>query len=133
LKERVDRATADLTLAKHLEKIRLKGGSLVGGYLLWTEVDPQYAAAFRDAFRDVLKEDPAVVAQSLSTSGVRLELLAALDDWAVRTGDPVRQEWCLNVARHLDSERMIGDPARVNRQVARRPHSERPRRALSSR
>jgi tetratricopeptide (TPR) repeat protein len=75
---------------------------VIGGYLIWTEADPQYAAAFRDAFGDVLKETPAAVAGRLSESGVRLELLAALDDWAVRSGDPVRQEWCLDVARRLD-------------------------------
>jgi tetratricopeptide (TPR) repeat protein len=98
----VDHVAADLALAKRLERIRLKGGNVIGGYLIWTEADPQYAAAFRDAFGDVLEEAPAAVAGRLSKSGVRHELLAALDDWAVRTVNQPRQAWCLSVARQLD-------------------------------
>ncbi len=77
------------------------------------ETDRQYEAAFRAAGLGGPGDEPAEVGRRVATSGVREQLVAALDDWAV-VAPKERREWALQVARVADPDALrdrLRDPA----------------------
>jgi tetratricopeptide (TPR) repeat protein len=83
---RVEQLLRDLDMLKRLEKARLQpaasspeGYDFAGG-------DRLYAEAFRAYGIDVAFPDPEEAAEKIRTSGIRTQLVAALDDWAFLLG-----------------------------------------------
>jgi serine/threonine-protein kinase len=104
LRQRVQQATADLALVDHLEDIRLRRATIVDGRFDSRGAERDYAATFRDAGLGTEGEEPATVAARLRASAVADPLVAALDDWAMLTGDAKRRGWLLETARRADPD-----------------------------
>jgi serine/threonine-protein kinase len=123
LRGQVQQALADTGLAKRLDAVRQRELSEVSGGK-WDSAGAQreYAAALQEAGLGQKDEDAAVVAARVRASAVRLEVIAALDDWASIAGDGPLGVWLLDVARAADS-----DPQRDR---LRRPELWRDRAAL---
>jgi tetratricopeptide (TPR) repeat protein len=103
LRPRLEQAGKDLDLVARLDAIRLRKAAIVANQLDYAGADRAYAAAFRDA--GIGEEEEAEAAAALiQASGVRVPLVAAVDDWASATGDEARRKWLLAVARRADSE-----------------------------
>jgi serine/threonine-protein kinase len=103
LRERLERAQADVALVGELDAIRLKKATLVEGKFDYTEADREYAEAFRKHGLGGPGQGPAAVAARVGNSAVKGPLLAALDDWGLATTtDRQRQNWLLEVARRAD-------------------------------
>jgi eukaryotic-like serine/threonine-protein kinase len=106
LRERIERAEADLKLADRLEAIRLNRAAIVGGRLDLraneARADRDYDRAFRAAGLGGADDDPTAVATRATSSNIRRVLLSALDDWALCADAPRRREWVLGVARKID-------------------------------
>src|SRR5262249_50327573 len=67
--------------------------------------DPAYAQAFRDYGLDVRTLDPAEAGKRLRGKSVRVQLAAALDDWAVvRKGTGAGSNELLGIARAADPD-----------------------------
>jgi tetratricopeptide (TPR) repeat protein len=84
---------ADRRLAERLQQIRLLKAELKDGRFDFARADRAYAEAFRTHDIDVDKLGPEKAAEQVRASGLRAELVAALDDWAAlrrgldRSGD----------------------------------------------
>jgi serine/threonine-protein kinase len=113
LRRLVEQARADLRLVERLDdarslgNARTLGASLETGKLDPSLAEPLYAAALKDADLGREGDDVNAVASRVRDSAVRVEVVAALDDWASITRDLRRREWLLAVAREAD-----GDAAR---------------------
>lgn len=101
LRPDIDRAAADLKLARRLEHIREHRAPLLGGISDKAAGDRAYEAAFRDWNLGV-NGSAKDAAEQVAISPLRRTLVEALDDWAVCTIEPRRREWCLEVARRVD-------------------------------
>jgi tetratricopeptide (TPR) repeat protein len=105
LHRRLDQARRDLDLVARFDAIRLKRATIVGGKFDDATADGDYAAAFRKAGLGAVGDDPGEVAARVRGSGVRAELVAALDDWAANLWPPgPRLSWVLAVARGADPD-----------------------------
>jgi tetratricopeptide (TPR) repeat protein len=103
LREQVDQTLADTALARRLDAARQRALTLVTeGKLDYAGTEKEYAAALREAGLGQEGEDPGVVAGRVRASGVRAEVVAALDDWASIARNEPRREWLLAVARAAD-------------------------------
>jgi serine/threonine-protein kinase len=108
----VEEARRDHQFLVRLEKIRLnrytltEGQSSHGAVLRFNNVraDRAYAKAFRDHGLGGPPHDPEGAAARVRASKWAAHIVAALDDWAVATADPARQEWLLGVARRADPD-----------------------------
>ena len=82
LQRRVLRMRADRDMLVHLEQARLARSTVLDGHFnLQAGVDA-YANAFRQYGIDVQQDPPDVVADNLRTRTIRVDLVAAIDDWA---------------------------------------------------
>jgi tetratricopeptide (TPR) repeat protein len=105
LRERAARARADLDLAVLLDTIRLRRATLtVEGKFDNKSTERHYAAAFGDLGVVPGQEDESETAARVRDSGVREQLVAALDEWALLTRDQTRRAWLLGVARRADPD-----------------------------
>ncbi|HEV3023205.1 MAG TPA: protein kinase, partial [Pirellulales bacterium] len=104
LRQRVDRGVRELELAAHLDAIRLGRATHLGKRVAFTRSDEDYEVAFREAGLGSPQDAPDTVAAKIQASIVRNALVAALDDWAACTRDPLRQSWVLEVARQADRD-----------------------------
>jgi serine/threonine-protein kinase len=104
LRRRVEQEAADLALVDRLEAIRLNRSTFIEDHFNNGAADEDYAAAFHDAGLGAEGDDPAAVAARVRDSAVSLQLLAALDDWAVATDDRQRRTWLLEIARRADTD-----------------------------
>jgi tetratricopeptide (TPR) repeat protein len=99
LRARVGQALADTALAGRLDAARLRPLTESRGESIdFAGTEKEYAAALKEAGLGREGEDPAVVAARVRASGVRAEVVAALDDWAGIAGDGPRRAWLLAVA-----------------------------------
>jgi serine/threonine-protein kinase len=84
LRRRVREVVADLEMVARLEDIRLRTlSTVIDGSFDRAGADRNYAQAFRDYGIDVDALPPAEAGRQLQTLAIRVELAAALDDWAV--------------------------------------------------
>ncbi len=105
LRDRLGRHQSDLELARRLDVIRLDKAALVNSrQFSYQEAEKNYERAFREAMLAEPGDAAAVVAERVSGSPIRAQLVAALDDWAATTDDRHRQEWLLEVARRADPD-----------------------------
>jgi tetratricopeptide (TPR) repeat protein len=105
LRAQVDQALADTALARRLDAARLRAlTETAGGDLDFAGAQKEYAAALKEAGLGQEGEDAGVVAARVQASGVRAEVVAALDHWAGIAGDGPRRTWLLAVARAADPD-----------------------------
>ncbi|HZU37563.1 MAG TPA: protein kinase [Gemmataceae bacterium] len=105
LRQQVQQAEADLKLVDRLDAARLKSSGVVGSQVDFPSVARDYAAAFRQGgITGQATEAAEVVAARIRASAVREQLMAAMDDWALREGNPARRAWLLAVARAADPD-----------------------------
>jgi tetratricopeptide (TPR) repeat protein len=106
LRDEVAQAEKDLALVDRLDAARLKASVWVEGHFDHAAAVREYAAAFRAA--GIIEETEAaeVVAERIRVSAVREQLVAAVDDWALRVGDDglALRKWLLTVARAADPD-----------------------------
>jgi serine/threonine-protein kinase len=103
LRARIERAKADLNLAKLLDAIRLNRAAHLGEPLSFQHSADEYQAAFAPGL-GMPQDSPAVVAARIQESSIREALVAGLDDWAACTSDPQHQSWALETARRADND-----------------------------
>jgi tetratricopeptide (TPR) repeat protein len=114
LRQRLQRALADVVLVGELDDIRLQKATLVEGTFDFAGADRAYAQVFHRRGLGPESEEPEAVAARVRGSAVKGQLLAALDDWAHAAGDTPRRAWVLAVARRADPHPWrdrIRDPA----------------------
>ncbi len=108
LRQRIDRAVANLDSVEELVALRLHRVSVNDG-----RHDAQSNRAHADARYEILfdrleignpDQPPDDVAARIKTSDFRDALVAALDDWAVCAAAPTRRCWLLEVARLADHD-----------------------------
>jgi serine/threonine-protein kinase len=92
------------SLLARVEEIRLEQSDVRGHKIDRARTAPLYATAFLDHGVDAGRDEPAVVATVLRRSGLRVELAAALDDWAAIDPDVAVQQRLREVARQIDSD-----------------------------
>jgi tetratricopeptide (TPR) repeat protein len=78
---RLGRVRADVHMASHLEAIRLERAAVRDGYFDSPGAERRYRDAFRDYGLDLAGLDADQAAGRIQASGIRSQLLAALDDW----------------------------------------------------
>jgi tetratricopeptide (TPR) repeat protein len=119
LRRRLGQARLDLELAARLEGIRLRRMTLLDGN---QRADREYAAALAEARLAAPGEEEATAAH-IRASGIREQLTAALDDWALATPDAELGARLARVAR-------VADPDPAWRDRLRDPAAWRDRAAL---
>jgi serine/threonine-protein kinase len=102
LRQRVNDARRNLTVAASLDAIRLNRATAGGLPFYQRRADSDYEAIFRDSVHIVIGSDIQKATAVVSASPVRTALLAALDDWACTASDASRRQWVLDVARGSD-------------------------------
>jgi serine/threonine-protein kinase len=102
LRQRVEAARADLHLADRLETARLLAALTARGRFDFQLEERGYLEAFRETGLARPGDDVSLVADRVRASGVRKQLVAALDEWAARTPSRLRQNWLLAVGRRAD-------------------------------
>jgi serine/threonine-protein kinase len=105
LRRQVAGARADLDLLESLDTARLRGASTVEGKRFdRAAAEPLYEKALAKIGLGGQKHDSKAVAARVRGSAVRAEIIAALDDWASLTEDPVRRASLLAIAREADPD-----------------------------
>jgi serine/threonine-protein kinase len=105
LRRLVKLARSELDLAERLDTIQLRGAQPKSGRYDPSWVEPQYVSVFAESGLGRVGDDSEVVAARVRESGVREEIVAALDDWANVTPDRDRRDWLLKVTRAADPAR----------------------------
>lgn len=108
LRQRIDRAVANLDLIEELDLIELDRVSIANGSSTPLSnkpaLDQRYAAVFASTGVGSDKDSAAIVAHRISGSDIQPTLIAALDDWAACASDAKRRDWLLEVARRADPD-----------------------------
>ncbi len=106
LRRQVEQAEADLALVDRLDAARLKAAVVAVNRFDTASAARDYAAAFREAGIGEETEAANVVAARIRSSAVREQLVAAVDDWAIRVGrkESALRAWLLAVARAADPD-----------------------------
>ena len=104
LRRQVDQARADLALVVNLDTARLRAATPVEGRLESVGAEALYEEAFAKAGLSRRGDNSEAVAARVRNSAVRVEIVAALDDWASITQDQSRRAWLLAVARGADPD-----------------------------
>jgi tetratricopeptide (TPR) repeat protein len=109
LAEQASMELSDVRLVGRLDDIRqrLFDREDAGSPLDFPEMEKEYAAALSEAVLVREGEEKDVVAARVRNSSVRVEALAAIQDWAAATSDEPRRAWLLAIACAADP-----DPAR---------------------
>jgi serine/threonine-protein kinase len=94
----------DRQLAFGLDQVRLEASTLVDVQMSLRRAATKSAKLFADAGFDLEKGDPNHLAARLRDSPIRLPLVAALDFWALATGEPQLRARLLEVARGADPD-----------------------------
>jgi serine/threonine protein kinase/Flp pilus assembly protein TadD len=110
LRRSVHELRDDLRMVRRLEEIRTLRSRVKDGHFDDEGADRRYAAAFHNYGMDVETLDPSEAARRIAARAIRVELAAALDDWArTRRWYPQagRKDWrqLLAVARSADRDR----------------------------
>ncbi len=103
----VERARKDLALAVKLDDIRYRKWRWVSrgggkGAADPKSAAPHYRAALAEYGLDLATLDPATAAKRIATSDLKIELVAAVDDWALWESDAGLRDRLLEVARRAD-------------------------------
>jgi tetratricopeptide (TPR) repeat protein/tRNA A-37 threonylcarbamoyl transferase component Bud32 len=97
---------ADLELARDLDDLRqraeMPGGQEWVAWLRRSVSDPGYEQVLARHGLDVLKGDPAQLAEAIQASAVRESIVAALDDWARGEKDHQKKQRLLRLANSAD-------------------------------
>jgi tetratricopeptide (TPR) repeat protein len=104
LRQQVELAWEDLKLVESLDRDRLRAATPVAGRFDPSGAEPCYEETFATAGLGGPGGDSETVAARVRGSTVRVEIVAALDDWASITEDPARVAWLLAVARAADPD-----------------------------
>jgi tetratricopeptide (TPR) repeat protein len=125
LVEQASMALSDVRLVARLDanRQRLFDRADAGSPLDLPETEKEYAAALNEAVLVRDGEEKDVIAARVRNSSVRVEVLAAIQDWAAVTSDEPRRAWLLAIACTADP-----DPGRDS---LRRPELWRDRNALA--
>jgi serine/threonine-protein kinase len=99
---KLDRAEADLKLARDLDRVRLEAATLVDGKWDPRRVRAQYPKVLTRHGLDVREGDLDHLAQTIRVSAVRESIVAALDDWARAETDRPRKQRLLRLANRAD-------------------------------
>jgi serine/threonine protein kinase len=114
--QQVEQLDKDLEMVRQLEEARfeitsVQGGTIpitggVGAPFDWGASGPAYAAAFERYGLDVDNMDPAEAGRWIQSRSIRLQLAAALDDWAFMRRNLGDKGWrqLLAVARVADPD-----------------------------
>jgi serine/threonine-protein kinase len=102
LRKRLERALSDLALVARLDVIRQKW-ILEKGKTGDVSALRDYPAAFRETGLGQVGDDATAVADRIRGSAIRVQLVAALDAWAI-IAKKEDQEWLLAVARRADPD-----------------------------
>jgi serine/threonine protein kinase/tetratricopeptide (TPR) repeat protein len=106
LRQQVEQLARDLEMAQRLQEARLKLAACKEGHFDWEGSSAAYGEAFAWYGLDLDGLDPQEAGERLRSSSIRMELAAALDDWAwlrrgLRSGGWQQQ---LAVARAADPD-----------------------------
>src|SRR5262249_20957137 len=98
LDARLEQARADLAMAEELDGVRQEAGMVGEGRWDPDGVASQYPGVLYRRGLDVLGADRADLVRAIRASAVRQDIVAALDDWALREQDRGRRLRVLEVA-----------------------------------
>ena len=109
LRRQVEQARDDLKLAESLDAARMRAATPIVGRFETVGAGSLYAESL---YEETLTkaglggpgDDSEAVAARVRDSGMRAEIVAALDDWASITPDSARRKWLLAVARGADPD-----------------------------
>lgn len=104
LRQRIDRAIAELDLLDALEGIRMKRAESGQTDFGRAQADRAYQDSFKSAGLADIDESPPIIAQRIAASGARNVIVAALDDWAFCATDKGRLSWVLAIACRADPD-----------------------------
>ena len=104
LRRQVDQARADLALVVNLDTVRLRAATPVEGRLESVGAEALYEEAFANVGLSRRGDNSEAMAARVRNTAVRVEIVAALDDWASITQDQSRRAWLLAVARGADPD-----------------------------
>src|SRR5262249_42618024 len=102
-------AEKDRRMAESLARLRTWKGKMVVGVIEFTRLDPHYARAGREYGMDVERLTPAGGARRGRQRRIRVELAAALGDWAIAVGRVVGEKSLARGRQVLEAAR-DGDP-----------------------
>jgi tetratricopeptide (TPR) repeat protein len=113
LGRRVRQVVVDLEMVTTLEDIRLSQRGMIGKRFDFRQSDSQYERVFRQYGVDVIVLEPSEAAQRIHRKSIRVELAAALDDWAMarrQIGRKSDTSWkdLLALARAADGDELRG-------------------------
>ncbi len=94
----------DRAMVARLEAIRLGKAEVKNGRFDLEQADRAYAAAFRGYGLDVEKLAPKRAAAAVKGKAIRVELAAALDDWAILKTAGAGRQRLLALARAIDPD-----------------------------
>jgi tetratricopeptide (TPR) repeat protein len=103
LRQQLHETRKNLAMVRELDTIRLEKVTLVDGKYDFAKAAPAYAAAFRNYGLD-LRADEGALARRIRSSGIKEQLVAALDDWAYVTPDRQTCQRLLAIARRADPD-----------------------------
>jgi serine/threonine-protein kinase len=121
-----ERAAKDRRMRTELERIRLEQTVSRAGEFDKQAALPLYAAVFREYGIDVESLPEGKAAAAIAASAIKEELLAALDEWALRRPDSAGKERLTHVAQAVEQDsrgfghrlrkaRLQGDTAELKR------------------
>jgi len=119
LKVQLDSANAALSLAGHLDSIRMLRAGSDDGVLNDARAATEYAKAFSNAGLGSFGDDPSTVATRIRESAIAQVLVGALEDWTMASNEPGERAWLSNVIALADRDedpdgwrQAVRDPAR---------------------
>jgi serine/threonine protein kinase/Tfp pilus assembly protein PilF len=101
LRQRWEQERADLDLAIRLERIRMDRAAFIAGHFAADRAVQDYTAAFAEAGVSLTQEETA---EKIRNSAIREQLVAALDDWALATSNPVLRWGLERLASSVDPD-----------------------------
>jgi tetratricopeptide (TPR) repeat protein len=109
LQQTVQERRKDLEMVAKLEDVHVRGTAVINGHFDNASRDAAYREAFAECGIDVATLAPQEAAERIRKKSIRVQLAAALDDWALarRTlGKKVDPNWktLLDVAREADPD-----------------------------
>ncbi len=136
----VEQARADLSFVTELDEVRFRKWVFViangRGEFSTQSAPPGYRKAFAGRGLDVMTLDSVEAARRVAASSVRIETVAALDDWALYEPDAKVRERLLEIARRADpgpwTDRFRDPAVRTNKAAVAKLAAEADSAAVSS-